>query len=149
MSDSHYSESELSRDVRPTWLKGIAFLVILGLATGGLVYGAFAMRSKEGPKVAVAAPEPLTVEVADIEVATTFELEEGYAGLATASRTSQLGFSSGGRIDAINVRVGDRVTAGATLAKLDIRALGAQLASANAVVEEARASHRLALDTVG
>lgn len=148
MSDSHYSESELSRDVRPTWLKGIAFLVILGLATGGLVYGAFAMRSKEGPKVAVAAPEPLTVEVADIEVATTFELEEGYAGLATASRTSQLGFSSGGRIDAINVRVGDRVTAGATLAKLDIRALGAQLASANAVVEEARASHRLALDTV-
>lgn len=148
MSDSHYSESELSRDVRPTWLKGMLFLLILALVAGGLLIGAFTMRSKEGPRVAVAAPEPLTVEVADIEVATTFELEESYAGLATAARTSQLGFSSGGRIDAISVRVGDRVKTGATLAKLDTRALGAQLASSNAVVEEARAAHRLALDTV-
>ncbi|MFN7177998.1 efflux RND transporter periplasmic adaptor subunit [Hyphomonas sp.] len=148
MSDSHYSESELTRDVRPTWFKGLVFLLILGLVAGGLVFGAFIMRSKEGPKVAVATPEPLTVEVADIEVATTFELEEGYAGLATAARTSQLGFSTGGRIEAISVRVGDRVKTGATLARLDTRALGAQLASSNAVVEEARAAHRLALDTV-
>lgn len=148
MSESQYSESELSRDVRPTWLKGFAFLIFLGLVAAGFLYGAFLLRSEEGPKVALAAPEPLTVEVVDIEVATTFELEEGYAGLATAARTSQLGFSSGGRVDAINVRVGDRVKAGESLAKLDTRALAAQLASSNAVVEEARAAHRLALDTV-
>lgn len=148
MSDSQYSEPELSRDVRPTWLKGLIFLIFLGIVVAGLLYGAFVMRSEEGPKVATAAPEPLTVEVADIEVATTFELEEGYAGLATAARTSQLGFSSGGRIEVINVRVGDHAKAGETLAKLDTRALGAQLASSNAVVEEARAAHRLALDTV-
>lgn len=148
MTDNHYSESELSRDVRPSWLKGLVFLIILGLAGGGLILGAFAMRSQEGPKVASEAPEPLTVEVAKIEVATTFELEENYAGLATAARTSQLGFSGGGRIDAINVRVGDQVKAGETLAKLDTRALSAQLAASNAVVEEARAAYRLALDTV-
>tara|TARA_R110002073_G_scaffold137248_2_gene286194 strand:- start:1847 stop:2731 length:885 start_codon:yes stop_codon:yes gene_type:complete len=44
--------------------------------------------------------------------------------------------------------VGDRVKQGATLARLDTRSLGAQLASADAMVEEARAAHSLALNTV-
>lgn len=148
MTDHQYSESELSRDVRPTFLKGVLFLVTLALVGAGLVFGAMAMRSEEGPKVAYASPDPLTVEVVDISIEDEFELQEAFAGLATASRTSQLGFSSGGRIDEIRVRVGDRVKSGDTLARLDTRALGAQLASSNAVVEEARASHRLALDTV-
>lgn len=148
MSDPHYSESELARDFRPTLLKGLVFLVVLGVVSAGIVLGAFAMRSAEGPKVARSEPEPLTVSVAAIDVAETFELEEGYAGLASAARTSQLGFSGGGRINSIAVRIGDHAKSGAILATLDTRALKAQLASANAVVEEARAAHRLALDTV-
>lgn len=148
MSDPDYSFSEIQRDVRPSWLKGIIFLLVLAVVVAGLLFGAFAMRSAEGPKVAVADPEPLTVEVTEAKMAEAFELDEAYSGLAQAQRTSQLGFASGGRIDSIRVRVGDRVKAGDTLAKLDTRALGAQLASLNAVVDEARASYQLALDTV-
>ncbi|MEM8635024.1 MAG: efflux RND transporter periplasmic adaptor subunit, partial [Pseudomonadota bacterium] len=57
-------------------------------------------------------------------------------------------FSSGGRIDRITVDVGDRVTEGQMLARLDTRDLGSQLAAAQATVEEARANYNLARATV-
>lgn len=147
MTDPDFASSH-NREFRPSLLKGLVFVVLLGLVVAGFVFGAFAMRSAEGPKVAVAAPEPLTVEVAEATRVEAFELEETFAGLAKAQRTSQLGFPGGGRVDSIAVRVGDRVKAGTTLARLDTRALGAQLASAEAVVAEARAGYQLALDTV-
>lgn len=148
MTDPDYHAVSEHREFRPTLMKGLIFVVILAAVIGGFVFTAFAMRSAEGPKVAVAVPEPLTVEVADVARIETFELEETFAGLAKAQRTSQLGFPGGGRIQSIAVRVGDQVKAGDTLAKLDTRALAAQLASSEAVVAEARAGYSLALDTV-
>ncbi len=148
MTDPDYSFAADQREVRPSWLKGIIFLILLAVVIAGLLFGAFAMRSAEGPKVAIAEPEPLTVEVTEAQMAEAFDLDEAYSGLAQAQRTSQLGFASGGRIESIRVRVGDRVKTGETLAKLDTRALSAQLASLNAIVDEARAGHVLALDTV-
>ena len=97
--------------------------------------------------MATAAPDPLTVNVIEIKYVDRVEVDELFTGRAEARRTSRLGFQTGGRIDTINVRVGDRVEKGATLARLDTRGLAAQLASAEAVVQEARASYQLALDT--
>ncbi len=94
------------------------------------------------------APAPLTVAVVMVEPTEAFDLKESYAGLAEARRTSMLGFASSGRIAAIKTDVGDKVKTGALMAKLDTRSLEAQLASANAQVQEARASHDLALSTV-
>lgn len=148
MSDPDYTSVVHSREFRPTLLKGLLFILALALVIAALLFGAFTMRSAEGPKVAVVEPEPLTVEVTELALIENFELEETFAGLAQAERTSQLGFASSGRIESIRVRVGDQVKAGDTLAKLDTRALSAQLASSEAVVAEARAGYRLAMDSV-
>lgn len=132
---------------RPTFLKGLIFVVLLAITIAGLLAAATLLRSEEGPKIATVEPEPLAVSVVPVEYLEELDIEELFTGIAEARRTSRLGFQTGGRIDRIDVRVGDRVKAGQTLAKLDTRGLGAQLASAQAVVDEARASHQLALDT--
>ncbi len=132
---------------RPTFLKGLIFVVLLVITIAGLLAAATLLRSEEGPKIATVEPEPLAVSVVPVEYLEELDIEELFTGIAEARRTSRLGFQTGGRIDRIDVRVGDRVKVGQTLAKLDTRGLGAQLASAQAVVDEARASHQLALDT--
>ncbi len=132
---------------RPTLVKGLIFVFLLAITIAGLLAAATLFRSEEGPKIATVEPEPLAVSVIPVEYLEELDIEELFTGIAEARRTSRLGFQTGGRIDRIDVRVGDRVKAGQTLAKLDTRGLGAQLASAQAVVDEARASHQLALDT--
>lgn len=141
-------QGDVAREKRPTFLKGVIFLVIVCLVAAGMMYAAVQLRSAEGPKVAFAPPDPLTVSVMPVRLASAFRIDETFSGLAEARRKSQLGFSSGGRIDMMAADIGDRVKQGATLARLDTRSLGAQLASARAVVEEARAAHSLALSTV-
>ncbi len=136
------------REKRPTFMKGVWFMVAMIVMAIGLIFGASRLRSAEGPRVAVSAPEPISVVVSPVSLSGNFSLSETYSGLATARRTSQLGFSGGGRIDDIRVDVGDRVEKGATLARLDTRSLQAQLASADASIEEALAGHALALSTV-
>ncbi|MEZ5997933.1 MAG: efflux RND transporter periplasmic adaptor subunit [Hyphomonas sp.] len=148
MADAYHLAGEETREKKPTWIKGIIFFLLMIVFAAGLLWAATLLRSAEGPRVAAEAPAPLTVRVVTVKPADSFELEESYSGLAEARRTSALGFPSGGRIDAILADVGDRVKEGVTLARLDTRSLEAQLASANAVVEEARAAHNLALNTV-
>lgn len=132
---------------RPTLLKAVIFIVLMAAITAGLLAAASLLRSKEGPKIATIEPQPLAVSVSPVEYLTELDIEELFTGIAEARRTSRLGFQTGGRIERIDVRVGDTVKAGQTIARLDTRGLSAQLASARAVVEEARTSHQLALDT--
>lgn len=149
MTDPAYTEDAPAQKRRKSsWLRGILFLILLGAAVALLLSGALMLRSPTGPIVAERAPDPLKADIMQVAYADTIEVDELYSGIAEARRTSRLGFQTGGRIDTINVRIGDKVEPGATLARLDTRGLSAQLASANAVVEEARAGHRLALDTV-
>ncbi len=148
MSDPYHQPVSAARDFQPTFAKGIIFLIVLAGVIAVMLAGALMLRSEAGPKVAASEPNPLSVEVAEIEITETFELDETFSGLAQAQRTSQLGVPVGGRIDSVRVRVGDAVKSGDTLVKLDTRALAAQLASSEAVVAEAQAAHRLALDTV-
>jgi RND family efflux transporter MFP subunit len=118
------------------------------LAAGGLFAASQLLRSEEGPRVARFDPEPLAVTVVPVRLESDFEIAESFTGLAEARRTSQLGFSGGGRVENLAVRVGDRVSAGQNLARLDTRNLNAQLSAARAAVAEAEAAHRLAMSTV-
>ncbi|MEO0982853.1 MAG: efflux RND transporter periplasmic adaptor subunit [Pseudomonadota bacterium] len=137
-----------TREKRPTFVKGMVFLAVIAVTISGLGVFAIANRSSEGPLVPTADPTPIAVEVGEIELASSFMLDEQFSGLASPRRTSQLGFTNGGRVDRILVDIGDRVDERQLLARLDTRALQAQLASAEASISEARASHELALVTV-
>ena len=112
---------DFHREKSPTLLKGLAFFGLLILVLAALFFAASQLRSKEGPRVAATPPTPLTVSVVETQLSTTFELDETYSGLAEARRTSQLGFSSGGRISVIKADIGDRVGKGQSLAVLDTR----------------------------
>ena len=112
---------------------GIAFLVILVSASRGADAGLQDAQSA-----------PPVVATLGVAYRTDASIAENYAGLVTARRESDLGFERGGRIDAISVDVGDRVTQGQVLARLDTRALEAQIAAADAQTAEARAQVDLA-----
>ena len=136
------------KEPRPSLWKGLVFLLVIALAVAGLAAFVMSPRSSEGPLVITEEPTPLGVDVIEAQLLASLDLNEKFSGLVTAKRTSQLGFQGGGRIAALNVDIGDRVTKGQSLAVLDTRALRSQLASAEAQIDEAVAAHSLAMSTV-
>ena len=136
------------RTPKPTSIKGLVFVIVLAAIVALLAFFVLQNRSSEGPLVPAERPVPISVETVTVSLENTFTAEEKFTGLVTPRRTSQLGFSTGGRIDAIRSDVGDRVKSGATLAVLDTRNLRAQLSSANAMIAEAEAAYALAETTV-
>lgn len=146
MSDPNMTETE--RAPKPSFLKGLVFLIAMGAVGALLAVFVLSQRSEEGPFVPTAAPDPITVDVIEVRMSEMLTLEERFTGIVTPRRTSQLGPQTGGRIVRLSADVGDRVRAGRVLASLDTRALEARLAAANATVTEAEASHKLALATV-
>lgn len=145
MSEERMPET---REKRPTVLKGMGFIVLMALVAAGLLMAALSRRSPTGPVVAAAAPSALSVRTETVSLSDGLVLNETFSGLVSARRTSQLGFSGGGRIANISVDVGDRVRAGQTLARLDTRSLQANLGAAEANIAEAVAMHSLANTTV-
>lgn len=140
--------SAAASDKKPTAGKALIFLFVLAAIGIGLAAFVASQRSETGPLVATTQSEAISVRTADVQLQEAFALSESFTGLATPRRTSMLGFQAGGRIDAIRVDTGSRVQRGQTLARLDTRALQAQLAAAEAGVDEARASRDLAQTTV-
>ena len=136
----HFRDTEK----RPSFLKGLFFIGLLFVISAALTALALTRRSAEGPLVVTEAPEALSVRVEPFELSDTLILDETFSGLITARRTSQLGFSSGGRVSDIFVDVGDRVAKGKLLARLDTRDLQANLAAAEASISEAMANFSLA-----
>lgn len=136
------------RSVRPTAGKGLVFVIAIVIIGALLAFFVIQNRSVQGPLVPTDRPVPISVETLTVSLETTFAVEEKFTGIVSPSRTSQLGFATGGRVDALRVDVGDRVKKGQTLALLDTRTLRAQLSSANAVVAEAEAGYKLAETTV-
>lgn len=136
------------KQVRPTFGKGIVFLVVLMAIVMVLGFFVLQNRSSEGPLVPTSRPVPISVETVRVELEPAFRTEEKFTGIVTPRRTSQLGFSGGGRIASIRADVGDRVTTGQVIAALDTRSLRAQLVSAEALVTEAEAAFNLAETTV-
>ena len=98
-------------------------LVLVLLVLAG-AWTAFA--NAEPPTEPAVATEPIPVRLTDIEVLDAFEVRDRIAGRVTSRRRSEVGFERGGRLAEIFVDEGDRVEAGALLAKLDTRALEAE-----------------------
>jgi membrane fusion protein, multidrug efflux system len=140
--------SDYERTPRPSFLKGLLFIAVIAIGVALLAVFVLSQRSSEGPLVISEKPTPLAVDVVVADVQSSLALDEKFTGIVQPRRSSDLGFADGGRIAALNVDVGDRVTDGQILAVLDTRALRSQLASAEARVNEARASHALAMNTV-
>jgi RND family efflux transporter MFP subunit len=140
--------SAAARQPRPSFAKGLLFLIVIAVAVGVLALFVLSQRSREGPLVISQAPTPISVDVVVADIQDTLSLNEQFTGIVQARRTSSLGFAEGGRIAALNIDVGDRVTDGQTMAVLDTRAVRSQLVSAEAQVNEARAAHALAMNTV-
>jgi len=105
-----------------------------------------ALRAADAGPGAVATAEAMPVETFSARYQSEASMETRFPGLVTAWRTSALGFETGGRIETVEVRVGDRVAAGDTLATLDTRTLEAQIAAARA--ESAAAETRAELARV-
>jgi RND family efflux transporter MFP subunit len=132
------------RDVRPGPVKGLLFLGLMAgiVAVGALL--ALSQRGEAGTTVAVNAPAPMPVTVESFVFAEELLLEESFTGLAQARRSAELGFERGGRLASLSVDVGTRVRAGQPLARLDTRAIAAQIESARAGLAEAQAARALA-----
>ena len=148
MGEQMQDHAMTDKSSRPTSGKGLIFiLVILGV---GALLGFFVLqnRSVDGPLVPQDRPVPISVSTISATVQPAFKVEEKFTGIVTPRRTSQLGFATGGRVDGLRADIGDRVNKGQTLAVLDTRTLRAQLASAEAVIAEARAAYDLAETTV-
>lgn len=121
----------------------------LAIVVAGTVVLVSALRG--GPAEAglglIQAP-PATVETLRVSYTDTARVEARFPGLVAARRESALAFSAGGRLDAVHVNVGSRVSRGDVLAELDIRTLEAQLAAARADASAAAAQAALARTTL-
>ena len=92
--------------------------------------------------------EAIPVSVLDVHYDDSTDVKALYPAVVTARRQSALSFPAGGQLAMIGVDVGDQVEAGAVLAELDVRALNAQRAAAQADLAAARADARLAQATL-
>ncbi|MDG1416927.1 MAG: efflux RND transporter periplasmic adaptor subunit [Maricaulis sp.] len=110
-----------------------------------LVFGVSTLRAEATFQSAPPLPIPVSTIEADYSPAAS--IEEMFPGLVSARRESALGFERGGRIETVEVDVGDRVIAGQILARLDTRAVEAQIAAADAQTAETAARTALALGT--
>ncbi|WP_203292058.1 efflux RND transporter periplasmic adaptor subunit [Maricaulis parjimensis] len=115
----------------------------IGIAV--LVFGVSSLRAEANSALTPPPPMPVAVIAADYDAG--LHVEDLYPGIVAARRETALGFERAGRIDSLLVDVGDTVSAGDVLARLDTRALDAQIAAADAQTAEAAAQTALAEDT--
>ena len=126
---------------------GISVLTA-ALAVFIVVLGVSSVRGAQADSTSATASNPLPVETATVEFETSTQVETRFPALFAARRESALGFETGGRIAEIGFDIGDRVEAGAVLARLDTRALQAQRLALQAQVDAAQARTRLAQVTL-
>ncbi|MEO1103924.1 MAG: biotin/lipoyl-binding protein, partial [Pseudomonadota bacterium] len=116
-------------------------LAVLGLAAvlvmGGrdVIAERAAARATDG---AVAPAPALTVRVATLTYAESYEVERRFSGQVEPAQESVLGFELAGTVATLLVDEGDRVEKGAPLARLDTRLLEAertQLAANRTAIE--------------
>lgn len=111
---------------RPVTARGLALVIVLAVAVGA-GFGAWSVFVR-----------PIEVQVGRIE----HDVPVQVFGLGTveARVTSRVGFKVAGVLVDLRADVGDRVTKGAVLARLDDREQSAQVARASAIVELADAN---------
>lgn len=113
------------------------------IALAALLFSAPAIAGCAAHQAQVPADPAVPVRIvyaAQASFSTPIEL----SGTLSAVHTSTLGAAAAGRIVSMNVRVGDRVSAGELLAQIDTSQYGAQLAGARAGASAAADSERAA-----
>ncbi|MAK64070.1 MAG: hypothetical protein CMF75_04900 [Maricaulis sp.] len=128
---------------RPFGAGSMVAAAAVGMAV--LVFGVSSLRAEANS--APPPPPPLPVSVIEADYDAGLSVEDLYPGIVAARRETSLGFERAGRLDALSVDVGDRVRVGDVLARLDTRALDAQILAADAQTAEAAAQTALAEDT--
>ncbi len=88
---------------------------------------------------------PVRTEVAQL---TGAALRGTFSGVAEAGDQATLSFQTGGTVEAVLVKIGDRVTAGQPLASLDATQLRLQVGQSRASVAQASANATLARQTL-
>lgn len=130
-----------SKQPQKKWSKYLYTL----LGIGGIALGYFVARpmltsSSDSPPVE-SQERALPVEIIEVQPVDSYQVSRTYTGEIAAIRSSNIGFSRSGTIEAVLVREGDRVSAGQPLARLDIRNLETQ--RQQLVAEKARAEAQL------
>lgn len=115
-------------------------ILTIGAATAIAIGVAFAMQAGTAGSEVAAQQELLTVETKALREQDSYGSQTLYPGRVRALRRSQLGFERGGLLAGVRANEGERVAAGEILAKLDQRALRAQIAAAKANVSAAQAA---------
>ncbi len=111
------------------------------LLVGGLGL-AFGVGQRWEPREKVAVAEPLPVMVTRLQPVTSYPVTRFYTGEVVATRRSDLGFERGGMVVEVAYDRGERVAAGAVVARLDTQNLQAELVQLRA--ERLRAIAQLA-----
>jgi membrane fusion protein, multidrug efflux system len=117
----------------------IAVFVVVAVIGVSTLRSAGASSDDDGRQI-----ETIPVAASPVHYEDQTRIKAYFPGLITAQRQSALGFPSGGQIAEILVDVGDRVETGQSLARLDTRALNAQLQAARADIRVAQAQSELA-----
>ena len=117
-----------------SWPGRIAALALAGVVAGGVIFVARAQQP-------AAKPELRTTTVTKGNVTQTVSV----SGSVAAQGQAKLAFKTGGRISEIYVGVGQAVTAGQSLAKLDTADLETALATAQQNLANAQASYQKAV----
>lgn len=90
----------------------------------------------------------LPVNTMEVEIKPGYMAKRSFTGRALPAQISPMAFEQGGTLAAVLVDLGDTVTAGQTLATLDLSRLKARKREIEAELEETRANHSLAERTL-
>jgi multidrug efflux pump subunit AcrA (membrane-fusion protein) len=119
----------LSRVPRGRWLNAGLGLVLVGaIAAAYFTIGSSDSTAAVATRTATVTQGSLTATVTG-------------SGNLTSSRTSSLAFGASGTVTAVDVKVGDKVKKGATLARIDTASAKRTLAAAKASLESAQAAY--------
>jgi multidrug efflux pump subunit AcrA (membrane-fusion protein) len=121
--------TQLPFQMRGRWLN-----LVLGIVLIGAIATAYFMVGSSEPTAAVST-RTATVTQGSLTATVT-----GSGNLAS-SRTSSLAFGASGKVTAVDVKVGDKVKKGQTLARIDTASAERTLTAAKASLESARASY--------
>lgn len=97
--------------------------------------------SEEAPDVAEV--ETLTVSTTNVSLSPSYQVKREYVGTIKAGQQANLGFELAGKVEAIQVDVGDTVTHGTPLIQLNTDLLHTELDQLNAQDKEVRAELNL------
>jgi multidrug efflux pump subunit AcrA (membrane-fusion protein) len=120
----------LSQKHRPWWRRPVTF-VVAGVVVVAAVAGGILIRTR-----ANAQPTAQTVAA----TTTTLQQTVSASGTIASANEADLSFGSSGTVTAVDVAVGDKVTKGEALAKIDTTQLSSAVAVAQAQVDQAQAA---------